>query len=90
MTSVLIQLVSAIGTLFTLVLIVDIILSYFMSPYHPLRMTLDRIVQPLLSPIRRIVPPMGMIDFSPIVLLVLIQIIETLLVGLINLIAGRG
>ncbi len=83
MIAILISLVQTAAWLFTLVLIVDIVLSYFMSPYHPLRLTLDRIVQPLLNPIRRIVPPLGMIDFSPIVLLILIQVLENLLLSIL-------
>jgi YggT family protein len=84
MIGILISLVQTIAWLFSLVLIVDIVLSYFMSPYQPLRMALDRIVQPVLNPIRRIVPPLGMIDFSPIVLLILIQVLENLLLSILS------
>jgi YggT family protein len=67
----------------TLIVIVDVFLSYFMSPYHPVKMSLDRIVRPLLAPIRNVVPPIGMIDFSPLMLLVSIQIIGRILIGLL-------
>lgn len=79
----LISLIQTAAWIFTLILIVDIILSYFLPPYHSLRMVLDRIVQPLLAPIRRIVPPLGMMDFSPIVLLILIQVLESLLISIL-------
>jgi YggT family protein len=46
---------------------------------------LDRIVEPMMAPIRRIVPPLGMVDFSPLILLILIQVITTVLA---NLVAG--
>jgi YggT family protein len=59
--------------------LVSVILSYFMDPYHPLRRFLDRIVEPMLAPIRRIVPLVGMLDFSPLILIVLIQLIGNLL-----------
>ena len=84
MIGILISLVQTIAWLFSLILIIDIVLSYFMSPYQPIRMALDRIVQPLLSPIRRIVPPLGMIDFSPMVLLILIQVVESLLLSILS------
>ena len=42
---------------------------------------LDRITAPLYRPIRRILPDFGGIDFSPLVVLILIQIIDTLLTG---------
>jgi YggT family protein len=63
-----------------LLVILSVILSYFMDPYHPLRRGLDRIVEPMLSPIRRVVPLVGMIDFSPLVLIILIQIIASLII----------
>jgi YggT family protein len=36
---------------------------------------LDRITQPILRPIRRLVPPMGGLDLSPLILLLVIQYI---------------
>jgi YggT family protein len=67
----------------TIIIIVDIFLSYFMDPYQPLRRALDSVVNPLLNPIRRIVPPVSMIDFSPLILLILVQVIGSLLVNLL-------
>ena len=43
---------------------------------------LDRITAPLYRPIRRVLPDFGGIDFSPLVLLILIQIVQMLLGGL--------
>ncbi|WP_416181034.1 YggT family protein [Bellilinea sp.] len=83
MIDLLISLIQAIGSLLLIVVIVSVVLSYFMSPYHPLRSNLDRIVEPLLNPIRRVVPPLGMIDFSPLILIILIQVVETLLISLL-------
>lgn len=40
-----------------------------------LMQALDAILTPILRPVRRIMPPTGGIDFSPIVLLVLIKIV---------------
>ncbi len=42
---------------------------------------LDRLTAPLYRPIRRIMPDFGGIDFSPLVLLILIQIVQMLLDG---------
>jgi YggT family protein len=67
----------------TLVVIVDVVLGYFMAPYHPVRQALDRMVNPLLGPIRRVMPNTGPVDFSPVVLvlalLILNQILQSLL-----------
>ena len=66
-----------------LLIIISVILSYFMDPYHPIRRTLDRIVEPMLAPIRRVVPLVGMIDLSPLILILLIQLIGNLLIRLL-------
>jgi YggT family protein len=75
MTAFLINIINIIVQLITLLVIIKVFLSYFMSPYHPVRLNIDRIVEPMLIPIRRIIPPIGMLDISPIVLIVIVQII---------------
>ncbi|HML39900.1 MAG TPA: YggT family protein [Bellilinea sp.] len=84
MINILITIIQTLGSALLLVVIVDVLLSYFLSPYHPLRSALDRIVEPLLNPIRRVVPALGMIDFSPVILVILIQVVETVLILLLN------
>jgi YggT family protein len=42
-------------------------------------MRIDRLVAPLLAPIRRVVPPVGMVDFSPVILIILLQLVDILL-----------
>ena len=83
MISLLINIIETITWILSLIIIANVILSYFMSPWHPVKRTLDRIIEPMLAPIRRVVPPLGMIDFSPLVLLILIQLIEYLVVSLL-------
>jgi YggT family protein len=69
--------------LLVLLVFISVILSYFMDPYHPIRRGVDNIVEPMLSPIRRVVPLVGMLDFSPLVLILLIQLLKSLLVTLL-------
>ncbi|OQY82995.1 MAG: hypothetical protein B6D40_07795 [Anaerolineae bacterium UTCFX3] len=80
----LIRAINFIGSLLILLVILDVALTWFMDPYHPLRRALDRIVGPLLNPIRRAVPLIGMFDISPIILVLLISVIQTALVNLLN------
>lgn len=73
-------------TLFDLVsfaVIIDSILSFMLPPFHPVRSFLDRLVQPMLNPLRRIIPPLGGLDLSPIALLLLLQLVETLILRLL-------
>lgn len=66
-----------------LLIIAQAVLSFFMSPYDPIRQKLDRLMAPLLAPIRRVVPPVGMVDFSPVILIILLQLIDILLTRLL-------
>jgi YggT family protein len=79
----LLRIIHLTATVLTWVVIIDVVLTYFMSPFHPIRQTLDRLVEPLLMPIRRVMPNTGMIDFSPIVLLIAIQLVEYVLTRLL-------
>jgi YggT family protein len=78
--SYLINLINIFVQLVTLLVIIKVFLSYFMSPYHPVRMTVDRIINPLLRPIQRIIPSVGMLDLSPLVLIIVVQLIGKILI----------
>lgn len=67
-----------------LLLIAHVILSYFMDPFHPVRQTIDKIINPLLAPIKQVVPPMGGLDFSPIVLWLVLRLTGNLLIQVLN------
>ena len=69
---------------YTILIIASAVLSYFMSPFDPIRQTVDRFVNPLLNPIRKIIPSGGMFDFSPLVLLIILQVLGSVLSSLIN------
>lgn len=80
---VLIYLINLLARIITLLVLAQAIMSYFVSPYHPVRQALDRLLEPLYTPIRRFLPQTGMIDFSPLVLIILVQIIAWLLVRIL-------
>ena len=81
--TIVIQLINLVAQIITILIVVHVFMSYFMDPYHPVRQSLDRLVEPLLFPIRRILPQTGMIDFSPLVLIVLVQIVARILVSIL-------
>jgi YggT family protein len=78
---ILIRLVNVFAQLLILLVILSSILSFFLDPYHPVRRAVDSIVAPLLNPIRRVVPLVGMFDFSPLVLILLIEVLRIALVN---------
>jgi YggT family protein len=86
-------LISIIGyliTIITTVVIVQFILSLLISfnvvslsnnIVESIWQALNMILDPFLKPIRKIMPDTGMIDFSPIVLIIGLRIIQMLLAG---------
>jgi YggT family protein len=76
--------IQLVGTGLTLLILADIIVSFVLSPWHSLRRTLDSWVNPLLAPIRRVLPPVGMFDFSPLVMVILIQLAQDVLITVIR------
>lgn len=63
-------------------IVLEAILS-FVNPYAPLAPVIRALNQPLLAPIRRILPAMGGIDFSPLIALIILQILSRVLMSAI-------
>ena len=78
---ILILLIRMLSTLFIWVVIAYSLLSFFVPPYHPVREALERIVSPFLDPIRRILPAAGPMDFSPVVLILAIDVLSRILIA---------
>ena len=76
--------INLLANLFMWIVIANVFLSYVMDPYHPIRRALDSIVEPFLAPIRRILPNTGMIDFSPMVLVILIQVLSQIIINILR------
>lgn len=81
--SIVIQLVEFVFWALSILVVAEVVLSYFMSPYHPVRTFLGKIIGPLLNPIRRVVPPIVNVDFSPLILLLLLQAVEWVIVSIL-------
>ena len=61
--------------------ILIVIIAGWIAPgsYHPALALLQQITEPLLAPARRLLPPMGGIDFSPILVFLILGVIERIL-----------
>ncbi len=78
------DLVDVLFNLLSFAIVARALLSWFnVNPYHPLVAFLDRVTEPILAPLRRIIPPIGMMDISPLVALILLQVIRQVLLALI-------
>jgi YggT family protein len=54
--------------------IVQAVLSW-VNPYTPVAPAFDTITRPFLRPLRRFVPPLGGVDLTPLILLVILQVL---------------
>jgi YggT family protein len=88
----LVDVVNLLLTILTWVIIIQVVLSWLLvlnvlntssQGVRTVAMAIDRMTAPLYRPIRRILPDFGGIDFSPLVVLILIQIIKKLLAGVV-------
>jgi YggT family protein len=79
----LVSLINLIAQAVSLLMLAYAVLSWVAKPWNQVRMFVDRISEPLLAPIRRVVPLVGMVDISPLVLILLVQLIARILVTVI-------
>lgn len=85
MAATLISLVNLIVSLVWIILVLNMLISFApLEPWHPARQFLGKLADPILRPFRNIIPPVGMFDLSPIVALLVIQLVGQLLVILIT------
>lgn len=65
--------------LYSLVVLAAVVVSWVqLDPRHPVVMFLQWMTEPALAPIRRVLPPMAGLDFSPMVLLLGLQLLKSL------------
>ena len=74
------RLISALIDLYSIVVLAAVIMSWLpVDRRSPLAMMVFRLTEPALAPIRRALPSMGALDFSPMVLLLALQLLKQLL-----------
>src|SRR4051794_9688838 len=93
MVAALVDIADLLLSVVTWIIIIQVILSWLLA-FNVLNVSsggvrafvvaLDRITAPLYRPIRRILPDFGGLDFSPLVLLILIQVLKKLLAGVVT------
>ncbi len=82
--SALILVVQVLTNFFIAVIIISSILSFILPPYHPVREAFGRILNPMLDPIRRLIPPQAGLDFSPLILFLIVQVVSFLLINFLS------
>ena len=85
--STLIWVINLIASLLILLIVLNWVFSIFLDYYNPVRRFVERIVDPLVMPIRRVVPLIGMFDISYLVLIMMIYAVQTALIRVISIFA---
>ncbi len=78
MGNILVTILEVLYWVFFLLILARIILSYI-NGYYEIRDLVFRITEPVLAPVRRILPPMGGFDLSPIIVLLVANLLKRVL-----------
>ena len=66
--------------LYSYVVLIRVILSWLNpNPFNPIVRFIYVVTEPVLAPVRRVLPPIGGLDFSPIVVFVVISVLTAIL-----------
>ncbi len=76
-----ISLLASLVSLYSFIIFVRVLLTWIpgLDPYNPIVQFLHQITDPVMEPARRIIPPIGMMDISPIVVMVVMSILAQIL-----------
>ena len=66
------------------VLIIRAILSWVSQGYNPIEAVFHQLTEPMLRPIRKVIPPLGGLDLSILVLIIGLQFLQILLMDFIG------
>jgi YggT family protein len=70
--------------IFSLLILARIVVSWLnLNPYNPIVQFLHNTTEPILAPVRRLLPATGMIDFSPMVVLIAALILQRVVVQIL-------
>jgi YggT family protein len=82
--SFLIRFIDLLYWVLTLAILARVLLSWVrIDPYHPAVRLLIQVTEPILAPIRRLLPATAGLDFSPLIVIVALDILRRLLVGVL-------
>lgn len=55
------------------------------NPYQPVIRFIYEVTEPVMAPFRRLIPAVGGIDFSPIVVFLVLELVRQLVLGVIRM-----
>ena len=80
MTPIIIELVRVLGFVLYAAIIGRVIISWInVSPSNPIVGIIYKVTEPILGPIRRMLPAMGGLDLSPMIALILVTVFQRII-----------
>ena len=80
-----VSLADGILTLLTYAVILRAVISWIRpNQQNPLVLLLKRVTDPILGPLERLIPPIGGMDFTPVIAIILIQVVQGLIPRLLG------
>jgi YggT family protein len=66
--------------LYSLIILARVLMSWInIDPYSPVARAIFDLTEPVLAPIRNLLPPAGGLDFSPIIVIILLQVLQQII-----------
>ena len=85
MNEFILRFVEVLGIILHVAILGRVIMSWLpISAEHPISVVLHQVTEPILGPIRKVLPKLGMLDFSPIVAILLIVVIQNVLLRVLS------
>ncbi|MBI5880237.1 MAG: YggT family protein [Chloroflexi bacterium] len=83
--SLFVQAVQMLFGLLQIAILLDVLFSWVRpDPYNPFVRLVAQIAGIVLNPLRRVVPPFSGLDITPIIAMILLQIIESIIVQVLR------
>lgn len=88
MTLIIVRIINLLFNALYILILARVIFSFIrVSPYHPtwgpILRAVYNLTEPIIAPVRRFLPPMGGLDFSPMIVLILASVLQRLLIGVL-------
>ncbi len=78
------EVVLLIGRLYQSILLARVMMSWVqINPYHPAVQVLFQLTEPVLQPIRQVLPQGIGLDFSPVIAMILVQLVTEVIAAVL-------
>ena len=76
-----VSLVKLLLNVYFFAIIIQAVLSWFNTGHSPITPLINLLVEPIMRPVRRLIPPLGGVDISPLPVLIVIQLVNIILLA---------